>query len=165
VAFISNLQSYDLLTQFITENQDKFYRLAYSYVKNRETALDMVQEALISAYESVHVVKNNNYIKTWFYRILVNKCIASYKKRMRFVASDEIIEQTPYYDKYQAEIIDLYNAIDRLESKLKTVIVLRYFEDMKMSEIAEIVKSNESTVKSRISVALKKLGLQVKGEV
>lgn len=165
MAFISNLQSYDLLTQFITENQDKFYRLAYSYVKNRETALDMVQEALISAYESVHVVKNNNYIKTWFYRILVNKCIASYKKRMRFVASDEIIEQTPYYDKYQAEIIDLYNAIDRLESKLKTVIVLRYFEDMKMSEIAEIVKSNESTVKSRISVALKKLGLQVKGEV
>jgi RNA polymerase sigma-70 factor (ECF subfamily) len=124
----------------------------------------MVQEAIISAYESIHKVKNMDYVKTWFYRILVNKCLAECKQGQRSITSCELLEQTASYDEYHPEIIDLYNAIARLEPQFKTVIILRYFEDMKIAEIAEILKSKESTIKSRINAAVKKIELLVRSE-
>ena len=69
-----------LLVSYIKDNQDKFYRLAYSYVKNQEDALDVIQDAIIRAMEKIHTLKNPEYLKTWFYRILVNECLNHIRK-------------------------------------------------------------------------------------
>ncbi|MFF0873487.1 RNA polymerase sigma factor, partial [Bacillus velezensis] len=59
------------LVTCITERKEDFYRLAYSYVKNKDDALDIVQESIQKALTSVESVKNPDVIKSWFYKILV----------------------------------------------------------------------------------------------
>lgn len=59
----------------ITEHKENVYRLAYSYVKNQEDALDIVQEAIQKAFAASDSLKNNTSIKSWFYRIVVNTCL------------------------------------------------------------------------------------------
>ena len=68
---------------------------------------------------------------------------------------DEVQEAS--MDKYSDP--DLKQAMDALDPKDKTIVVLRYFEDMKLEQIAEITKENINTVKSRLYRALKKLGI------
>ena len=60
--------------------------------------------------------------------------------------------------------MDLYAAIDRLDPKLKTVVMLRFFEDMKLAEIAQVTGANLNTVKSRLSTALRRLRLAMEEE-
>lgn len=76
---------YERLIQYIVENQERFYRVAYSYTRNQEDALDIVQSAVCKALEAYESIKNEDAIKTWLYRILVNECLAVIKKRKRLV--------------------------------------------------------------------------------
>lgn len=66
---------YERLIQYILENQDRFYRLAYSYTRHQEDALDVVQSAVCKALEAHENIRNADAIRTWFYRILVNECL------------------------------------------------------------------------------------------
>jgi len=65
----------------------------------------------------------------------------------------------------QADHLDLYQAIMQLPSELKTIVLLRYFEDMTLKEIAHVTNINENTVKSRLYASLKKLRLSLKEEL
>ena len=56
--------------------------------------------------------------------------------------------------------IQLYEKINQLKPKLKTVILLRFFEDLKLSEIAQVTKTNENTIKSRLYQALDQLKVE-----
>lgn len=164
--------NYHSLVKYIEENQNRFYLLAFSYVKNRETALDMVQEAVYKALKSADHLKESTYIKTWFYRILVNECLDEIRKSKYTVITDPVTftEQDLSNNKNQdelsqAEIMDLYKTLNGLEPKAKTIITLRYFEDMKLTDIAEILNENISTVKSTLYRTLDLLKIQLKGDV
>ena len=63
------------------------------------------------------------------------------------------------------ENIDMYNIIQKLNYKLKTVIVLRFFENMKIEEIAFITKTNISTVKSRLYKAIEEIKLNLNEKI
>ena len=63
-----------------------------------------------------------------------------------------------------AQTMDLHDAIDRLEPQLKTVVMLRFFSDMKFSEIAQVTDTNINTVKSRLKAALGRLRLHLEEE-
>ena len=62
---------------YLLTNQEKFYRLAFSYVHNPDAALDVVQNAIVKALEHYNSIRNIKYIKTWFYRVLVNECLTA----------------------------------------------------------------------------------------
>lgn len=147
------------LIEFIKTYQQSFYRLANSYVKNPDTALDMVQNAIVKALSNQQTLKNSEYVKTWFYRILVNECLMYLRKNKQVVLvplEDESLPQLAANEQ-QGDSIDIHHALDRLDPKLKTVIVLRYFEDLKLEEIATVTNSHLSTVKSRLYKAHKEL--------
>ncbi len=154
----------EILTEYVTENKEKFYRIAFQYVKNEDQALDIVQDAIIKALTNLHKLKKEEYIKTWFYRILINECLQAIKKNKK--------ENTFNIDEYNlstkddniAEVIDLYTAIDKLNPKLRTVIVLRFFESMSLEEISKITKVNISTTKSRLYKAIKELKILIRKE-
>ncbi|MEG0546861.1 MAG: sigma-70 family RNA polymerase sigma factor [Oscillospiraceae bacterium] len=151
-----NTENYNLFVIFIKENQEKFYRLAYSYVRNRETALDLVQDAIISALTNLNKLKNPEYIKTWFYRILVNTCLMYLRKNKSTpdlkILSDDIPVSYDFRKGIENECVLM--AINKLSPDLKTVVFLRFYEDMKFDEISEVTKINVNTVKSRIYKAL-----------
>ena len=137
---------------FIKDNQIRFYRIAYSYMKNSDDALDVVQETILKAYEKQHTLRSEEMLQTWFYRILINTSIDMLRKRKKLVLMDELpaeasnSEQVPHL----LDTMDLDQALERLPTELKTVIILRFFEDMKLSEIAQILRLPISTVKSRL---------------
>ncbi len=81
-------QLYQQLTTLLLTHQQKFYRLAYSYCHNAETAMDMVQAAACKALENYTTVKKPQYLKTWFYRILINECLDYLRRSKRELAED-----------------------------------------------------------------------------
>lgn len=138
--------------------------MAYTYVKNREDALDIVHDAIVKALQSYDGLRNPEYAQTWFYKILINESLAFLRKNRRLLSLEDLPvsplprdETSPETDEY----LDLYAAVDKLPPDMKTIVVLRFFEDMPLSEIAEITSVNLSTVKSRLYCALKHLKLDM----
>ena len=91
---------YERLIQYILENQDRFYRIAYSYTKHQEDALDAVQSAVCKALEAHENIKNADAVNTWFYRILINECLMVLKKRNKVVlTADAAQQEVGYYER------------------------------------------------------------------
>jgi RNA polymerase sigma-70 factor (ECF subfamily) len=146
----------------IVENQERYYRLAYSYVRNVDDALDIVQESIYKAMSSLDSLRNPAHFKTWFYRIVVHNALDFLRQRNKIVVVDEEVitkDSTSFKDSYQD--IDLKRALDSLPVKYRTVIILRYFEDLKIEDVAEVVNENVNTVKTRLYTALKKLRIEM----
>lgn len=146
-----------LLVDHILNGQTDFYRLAMSYVKNRDAALDVVQEAIVKALSKVDTVREPAYLKTWFYRILINEAMNHFRRNRNLVSLEEVMADRAAEPRDPGERLDLYDAIDRLSFPEQTVIKLRYFEDMKLEEIARATGTNLNTVKSRLYKAIRKL--------
>lgn len=97
-------------------------------------------------------------MRSWFYRILVQECMSFLRQNRGVIYLAEPPEQIQSSQESALEDREaLQQAIDRLSPKLKTVVLLRFYEEMQLSEIAEITGTNLSTVKSRLYKGLKKL--------
>ncbi len=156
---------YEKVVSYITDNQEKFYRFAYSYIKEREGALDIVQNAVCKALEKYHELRSPDKINAWFYRILVNESHAYFKKQKREIATeDEKMPVQIYTETAFDKDDEVYDMVMKLPEKFRTVIVLRFFEDMSLEEISKITSANLSTVKTRLYTALRQLKLSYNGE-
>nr|WP_312214629.1 sigma-70 family RNA polymerase sigma factor [Clostridioides sp.] len=147
---------------YIIENKNSFYRIAYSYTKNEEDALDVVQDSIYKALCSIDTIQDINCIKTWFYKILIRTSIDNIRKNARYtnlISTELSVDQDRVYDKYSD--IDLIKALDELPIEYKSILLLRFFEDLKIDEVAEILDENINTVKTRLYTALKKLKFKV----
>lgn len=153
---------YSILEDYILQNKESHYRLAYSYTKNKEDALDIVQESILKALNSVDSGENIDFIKTWFYRILVNTSLDVLRKKGKLNYVEDItldLNSEAQEDEY--ENFDLQNAMDNLPPAYRFIIILRYFEDLKLEEIAEILGENLNTIKTRLYTGLKKLRIEM----
>ena len=157
---------YDCTVQYILENQAKFYRLAYSYVQEEQAALDVVQNAICRGLENCFGLKNPSALRTWFYRILVNEALQYLRKQKKEtpLAEEHTAALTYCEPAFEADQ-RAYEAVMGLPEAMKTVVILHYYEDMTLKQIAEITNTNLSTVKTRLYSALKKLRLILKEEV
>lgn len=146
---------------YITEHKEALYRLAYTYTKNEQDALDVVQEATYKALVSAHTLKDCTLIKTWVYRIVVNTALDLIRRTKKVIlATDEMLESDDgRYDQY--ENIDLKRALEKLEIQDKAIIVLRYFEDMKLQDIATVLGINQNTLKTKLYKVLRKLKIDM----
>lgn len=158
-----NRKTEQILTDCITEHKENIYRLAYSYVKNKEDALDIVQDAIYKAMTSIELLKDKGAVKGWFYRIVVNTALDFLRKHKRVHPMDQ--EKLEFHasgaeDSYTD--IDLARTLEDLPSKYREVVVLRYFEDLKIEEVADVLDENVNTVKTRLYQALRLLRVKLK---
>ena len=142
----------------ILQSYQSLYRLAYSYVKNPDDAMDIVQESEYKAILHSDEMRNQDTIKGWLCRIVVNTALDLLRRRSREPSVDEIPE-TGQEDHY--EDTDVLRALDILDEREKTVVMLRYFEDLKLSEIVQITGENLNTVKSILYRSLRKLKVKL----
>ena len=150
----------EALAAYIRENQARLYRLAFSFMRNSDDAMDVVQDAVVKAFEKEGTLRDRETMKTWFYRILVNTCIDSLRRRKRLVYTDADLERADASQEERVlESVTLYQALDRLPQEMKLVVTLRFFEDMKLSEIAQVTGAGVNTVKTRLYRALAQLRL------
>ena len=154
---------YDCTVQYITENQNRLYRLAYTYLREEQAALDVLQNAICRALEGCFGLKNPAALRTWFYRILVNEARQYLRRQKREVPleeeqSESLVYHEPAFDADRRA----YEAVMQLQEPMKTVVMLRYYEDLTLRQIAEITDTPLSTVKTRLYTALKRLKLILK---
>lgn len=147
--------------KYIIENREYYYRLAYSYVKNEADSLDVIQESIIKALISIESLKEIEKVKSWFYKIVIRTSIDYIRKNKKYNDMIDISEIINNGKSAQYKDLDLYKALDELDETYKTIIILRYFEDMKINDIADILDENPNTVKTRLYAGLKKLKIDI----
>ena len=145
-------------------NQDRFYRLAFSYVKNQDDALDVVQSAVCKALTHYEELKNEEAFKTWLYKIVINESLNLLKTRKHFVLAEKCSEDVPYEEKQYEVHDDLYDQIGRMETDTQNIIKLRFFEELELYEIARVMSMNLSTVKTKLYRGLKALKVAIEKE-
>ncbi|MDF2672877.1 MAG: polymerase subunit sigma-70 [Clostridiales bacterium] len=149
-------------SELIHIREGKLYKIAYMHVKNEQGALDIVGETVYRAYLNIKKLKNCQYFDTWLVKIVTNAAMDYLRKNKPSVPFDNLAIGEPFAD---ASTIELYSLVDKLDSKQKTVIILKYFEGYKISEISNIMDCTESSVKNYLHKALTRLRLELKEEV
>ena len=151
------------LTAYLVENQARFYRLAYSYLHNREDALDAVQAAVCKALEKQDSLKDADAMCTWFYRILVNVCTDLLRGRKREAPiAPEDLDPGSYEDPLPDDT--LARRVEALPPEFRAVIRLRFYEELPLKEIGDVLNCPLSTVKTLLYTGLKKLRVSLEGE-
>lgn len=139
------------------------YRTALFLTKSEALADDVTQESFIKIFEKYHLFDSARPIKSWIYKITVNTFRNMYRKQkwLKFIGVIPDIPTTE--NKVESSILrgeqnhEIYNEIGRLSAKSKEVIVLYYFAELKLSEIASVLDIPIGTCKSRLNRALKQL--------
>ena len=149
---------YDRTVSYILENQNRFYRLAYSYVRSEDVALDVVQSAICKGLEKCFGLKNPEALGTWFYRIVVNEALQYLRKsRKESVSPDGELPEQAYHEPAYERQREVYEEEMRLAEPMKTVVVLQFYEGLTLKQISEVTDTNLNTVKSRLYSALNRL--------
>lgn len=151
-----NKESFGIL---IKNNKEYLYKMAFLYVKDEQDALEVIHETVYRAFLNIEKLKKAKFFNTWITRILINVSIDFLKKK----GKNEMLDKSTPIRKERCEIsteekLDLYNAIDLLNDNYKTVIIMMYFNDMKIKDIAKVMEIPENTVKTYLRRAKQALG-------
>lgn len=135
---------------------DSIFRFAFKSVKDEETANDLVQDAFIRLWQHIEKVELHT-AKSYLFKITNNLLIDLYRKN-KYVSSVQIADyQYSYIDEYSDIKEHLDKAVNTLSQTLKTILLLRDYEEYSYKEIGEILDLSESQVKVYIFRARKKL--------
>jgi len=146
--------------------QHKLYQICYRMLGNKQEAEDIAQEAFVRAYINLHSYDQKRKFSTWIYRIATNLCIDRIRKKKPDYYLDAEVAGTDGLDMYSQIAADeklpedvvaqmelqerIQYEISRLPDKYRSVIVLKYIEELSLQEISEILDMPLGTVKTRI---------------
>lgn len=127
------------LTAYLVENQARFYRLAYSYLHDREEALDAVQTAVCKALEKQDGLKNADAHSIWFYRILVNVCTGSAAPEKARGAGAPGGTGHGQLRRPASADGTLAQRVEGLPPEVAAIVKLRFYEELSLKEISTVV--------------------------
>lgn len=156
------LQNHENISKLIDDYGLSILHLAYSFVRNRQTAEDLSQEIFIKCFEKLDSFKGESNIQTWLYRIAINHC-KDYLRSWHYRKVQVSEYASTLFSKNEVGPEDLYlkkinnteliNDIFKLPVKYREIIILYYFHEISLKEIAEINSINLNTAKSRMTRA------------
>jgi RNA polymerase sigma-70 factor, ECF subfamily len=129
----------------------KLYKIAYVYMKNEGDALEVFQETVYKALVSIGNLKEERYFSTWITRILINTAVDLLRRKKRIIPMDrDVLERktTPYI--HSERNPELLEAVMELDDRYKEVLILRFYKDLTVKEIADVLNCPEGTVKTNI---------------
>lgn len=140
--------------------ENTLYRTALSVTKNREDALDMVQETFIRWMTSRPSFESDEHEKAWLLRVVINlsrNLVSSAAHR----TSEELLDIYPAKEEEEKWLLE---EVMKLPEKYREVIHLYYYEGYSTAEIAEILDTRESTVRSQMLRARRQLKKALEAE-
>ncbi|MDA5111022.1 RNA polymerase sigma factor SigW [Brevibacillus thermoruber] len=156
----------EAFAELIEIYKDKIFQLAYRMVGNREDAEDIAQETFLRVYANLHAYDESYKFSTWIYRIATNLCIDRGRKKRPDFSLDEEVEPGQGMDWYsrlsssekgpEDKVVTqelqetVQDALSQLAPKYRSIMILRYIEDLSLQEISDIVKLPVTTIKTRI---------------
>jgi len=152
-----------LFLEMLEINKAQFYRIAFSYVKDEQYALDVIQESVYKAYTALDKMTSVKHMKTWFIRIVINQSIDQLRNNNKVIPlnqEEEVVDiHTKNLDAYEQMELreDMKKMLDQLNSTERIILMLRFYESYELKEIASILDKPISTVKSTLYRSLDKL--------
>ncbi|MET3292962.1 UNVERIFIED_CONTAM: RNA polymerase sigma-70 factor (ECF subfamily) [Brevibacillus sp. OAP136] len=154
-----------VLEQLMHEYGDKIIQLVYLIVKDRTMAEDITQEVFLKAFRDLHAFRGESSMKTWLYRIAINeskKYLRSWSFRQIFSTfkKDDMPEE-PEHEHVEATVIgnmtkvEMAERVMALSPQYRQVIVLHYYEDLTVKEIAHVLDITEELVRTKLHRARK----------
>ncbi|MBQ3484697.1 MAG: sigma-70 family RNA polymerase sigma factor [Clostridia bacterium] len=147
----------ELLISLVDQYQCSLLRLCFIYLHDKALAEDAVQETFLKAYRSLSSFRGDSSTKTWLTRIAMNTCRdmrrAGWFRFMDRHVTPEDVPPVPVQPFDNGDSDALAQAIIRLPVKQKEVILLYYYHDMTMKEIADTLGINVSSVSGRLKHA------------
>lgn len=142
----------------IEEQQDRLYRIAYYYVRQEMDAEDVVHEAIYRALVGLPKLKQPQFFATWLTRIVINCAMTALNKRQRLVVDERYVDELQQVSVTEHDDrIDLLAAVDQLEPRQRQVIAFKYWQDMTIEEIANLLRMPSGTIKTILHRGLKAL--------
>jgi RNA polymerase sigma-70 factor (ECF subfamily) len=160
----------------VSKYQKPAYRLALSILEDPFEAEEAAQDALLSALGSLDSYRGDASFNTWLHAITVNTCRSRLRKRQTWDRLKNTIQdifrtggETPPPPE-EAAIQDeseaaLWRAVHKLDEKHRMPVILRYYHDCSIAEIAQILSVNEGTINSRLSIARDRLHSLLEGKL
>lgn len=153
----------DAFTRLVRQYQNRIFAFVMRMTTNREAALDLTQDTFLAAFQNLSGFRRESSFSTWLFQIASNKSKNYLKKASREVALpenyekiDPAIRPDDSYEENQNRA-KLLAEIKNLPEKQRAAFSLRFFEQLKFGEIAEVQKVSVSSVKTSFAEALKKL--------
>lgn len=136
--------------------KDMIFNVCYRMSGRREDAEDWTQETFLRALSSIKGFRGESSLSTWLYRIAVNVCLGNLRKKptLSLDAVEYKLEDGEERDNDLVE--DVQMVLSQLQPSYRTLLVLKYFEDLSYNEIAEVMKISVGSVKIALHRARKK---------
>lgn len=160
--------SRDAFEEIVRCYQRQVYVLAYGILMNREDAMEITQETFIKVFKSLSTLKDDSKFESWLFTIANNLCIDRIRKNKKFklqsASYDEIPESAAMVEhnheekQYEESIKEkIKNAIHTLPTRQRTIVVMRYFQELKFQEISDNLGISLGAVKKLHFTALEKI--------
>lgn len=158
--------NHEAFEEIVTMFQHRLYQVCYRMLGNRQEAEDIAQEAFVRAYVNIHTYDQKRKFSTWLFRIATNLCIDRIRKKKPDYYLDAEVPGTERLNMYsqiaatgdlpeeEVEKMETQERIQyeigRLPDKYRSVIILRYMEELPLQEISDILELPLGTVKTRV---------------
>ncbi|WP_270180888.1 sigma-70 family RNA polymerase sigma factor [Alkalihalobacillus sp. CinArs1] len=147
----------ETIVHLMDEYGDMVKKLAFTYVKDLSTAEDITQDVFISCYHHLNTFEKRSSFKTWLYRITVNRSLDTLKTHAfkkwlpyskTYHPSNELTPEIKLIQKDDQHAVT--ESLLQVPHKYRGILYLYYYEELRIREISEITKLNESTIKTRL---------------
>lgn len=154
---------HEAFTRLFRQLEPQLYRLAKTILLKDEDCADALQETTLKVYKGLANLKQPKFFKTWVIRILINECNQLLRMRERTIAVAEIPEEPvdSYVHFEDSGIVDLQSFINQLDESLRLAIVLFYYDDLSIKQIADVLDISEGAVRARLHRARRLLSKQI----
>ncbi len=141
----------DALHRIIGRYSTMVYRLAYARTHNRADAEDIYQEVFLKLYTQNPDFESEEHRRAWLLRVTANCSVSLFRSAWR--RHTQLTAQIPEPTREPSEASPLLESIEHLPKRYRTLVHLYYYEDMSVSEIAELLHEKQSTLRSRLTRA------------
>lgn len=149
--------------QVVRLYSEQLYWQVRHIVLTHEDSNDVLQNTFIKAWQAIDSFHGDSKLITWLSRIAINESLDFLRRQKNALSTDDVdtgvanqLMADDYFDGDEAEAL-LQEAIARLPDVQRTVFQLRYFEDMKYSEISQLLNTSEGALKASYHIAVKKI--------
>jgi RNA polymerase sigma-70 factor, ECF subfamily len=148
------------------EYEEEIYRIAYIYVKNQNDALDVVQETAYRSFKSINNLKEPKFFQTWLIKIAINCAMDILRKRQKVISFKPRLEELISEEAKEDIVLEitLRDLIQLLSEEEKSVIILRFYQDFTINEVAGTLDIPLGTAKTILYRSIKKLRHELKGD-
>jgi RNA polymerase sigma-70 factor (ECF subfamily) len=158
----------DAIEAFVRQYEKDVFRLALSIVNEPTEAHEITQETFITALKSLHTYQERKSLRAWLYTIGLNLSRSHLRKRrlverLRTTLTNIFRVDIQKQSSPEEVVIQneketlIWEALNKLDERQRMVIVLRYFHELSITEISEILSVNEGTIHSRLHTARQRL--------